>query len=709
MVTTDHPLSILYAGTLPPHPGGSAISASQLLIGIARAGHRVRAIGPITEATEEEGSAFDAAHPELAVSRYRITQYYTRVFQPRGAALHDAEGAAVRRHLVDLVAEERPDLIFAGREMYAWYVPDAVEGLDVPLLMRVAGGTLYGLVSRQYPVAAAQDLVDRLRRFDLLVTPAAYMARQLHDLDVRQTRTILNAIDLDMFAPRDPDDALRRDLRLDPSDRVALAIGNLHARKRSLDIVVAVQRALADDPRVLCVLIGMGPLQREIEAHIRRAGIADRFRLPGWVPYHDVPRYLSIAEAVLHAAEGEGLARAWLEAQAAGVPLIASDLEAVHEVAADRKTALLFPVGDSDAMARRLLELFGNPVLQGQLSLTARQTVQAHALPAAVAAYVAAMRELSERAGREPRHRVPDAARASGRAPGIERTARANPVSEDQHSPFRERLDRRAELWWATRTPGMHGPRRCHELRLAHDTESQWKCCRYWQRKLSNKWNAREFATRHGVRVPRLYWSGNDVDAIPFDKLPDAYVIRLTSGHSGKQVVVMRRGVNLLDGIAYTQAQLRERFAALLQAAFSRTLMLVEEYVPPQASVDESGLPPNYRFHMFGDVVAWVSVSCARANYGHFADDWEPFPIRVMKSVLHPYPWPRPIGLERMLDVARRLGRAFETYVRVDLYDSDGDPIFAEFAPIPSRGRSYTAEADARLERLWTEHYPGTL
>jgi len=80
-----------------------------------------------------------------------------------------------------------------------------------------------------------------------------------------------------------------------------------------------------------------------------------------------------------------------------------------------------------------------------------------------------------------------------------------------------------------------------------------------------------------------------------------------------------------------------------------------------------------------------------------------------MKKVLIPYPWPRPRGLERLLEVARTLGRAFETYVRVDLYDADGDPIFAEFAPIPSRGRSYTPEADARLEQLWVAHYPDAL
>ena len=282
-------------------------------------------------------------------------------------------------------------------------------------------------------------------------------------------------------------------------------------------------------------------------------------------------------------------------------------------------------------------------------------------------------------------------------------------MPEADYSPFRDRIDKRSDHWWQARTQGVHGPGACHELRLADDPDEQWKCCRYWQRKLCNKWNSREFAKRHGVRVPHLFWSGRDVEAIPFERLPGSYAIRLTSGHSSQQVVVMHNGVNLLDGQAYTREQVSERFAALLGSSFSRTLMLVEEYVAPLVAVGDSGLPPNYRFHMFGDVVAWISVSCARSNYGHFTADWEPFHIRVMKSVKTPYPWPRPASLEQLVTVARTLGAAFETYVRVDLYDAQGEPFFAEYAPIPSRGRAYTADADAILERLWRQHYPNAL
>lgn len=393
----ERPLNVLYAGTLPPHPGGSAISGSQLLIGMARAGHRVRALGPLTAATDAEARSFEERHPEPEVRRYPVPEYYTRVYQPAGATHHESEGIAVRRHLREMVASEPPDIIFAGREMYAWYVPEAVQGTGAPMILRVAGGTLFGLVSRQYPDAAGLELVSRLRQFDLLVTPAAYMARQLRDMDVPRVRTILNAVSLEEVAPRAPDAALRRSLGLADADRVILSIGNLQARKRSLDIAGAVERVLEREPRAVCVMIGQGPLRDDIVARARARGTADRFRLAGWVDYREVPRYLSIAEVVVHAAEGEGLARAWLEAQAAGVPLVSADIEAVREVATHGDTALLFPVGDIEAMAHRLLDVLGDPALRDRLVRAARLRVAAHDLPRAVSAWIETMRELVER------------------------------------------------------------------------------------------------------------------------------------------------------------------------------------------------------------------------------------------------------------------------------------------------------------------------
>jgi hypothetical protein len=62
-----------------------------------------------------------------------------------------------------------------------------------------------------------------------------------------------------------------------------------------------------------------------------------------------------------------------------------------------------------------------------------------------------------------------------------------------------------------------------------------------------------------------------------------------------------------------------------------------------------------------------------------------------------------------MLETARRLGTAYGTYVRIDLYASERGPVFGEFSPTPSDGRAFTAAADAYFESFWKDAFPESL
>ena len=65
------PLDLLYVGTLPPHEGGSARVAAQLLPLWADAGHRVRALGPWPE-NRPGPDAFALSAPRVGLTRYGI-------------------------------------------------------------------------------------------------------------------------------------------------------------------------------------------------------------------------------------------------------------------------------------------------------------------------------------------------------------------------------------------------------------------------------------------------------------------------------------------------------------------------------------------------------------------------------------------------------------------------------------------------------------
>ena len=87
-------LDILYAGTLPPPPGGSAVSAGQLLGAFRNRGHSVRALSPATEAQLIDGDPFAACEPEIEVKRCIVPASFTTAFVLRILIISESRARA---------------------------------------------------------------------------------------------------------------------------------------------------------------------------------------------------------------------------------------------------------------------------------------------------------------------------------------------------------------------------------------------------------------------------------------------------------------------------------------------------------------------------------------------------------------------------------------------------------------------------------------
>jgi len=281
--------------------------------------------------------------------------------------------------------------------------------------------------------------------------------------------------------------------------------------------------------------------------------------------------------------------------------------------------------------------------------------------------------------------------------------------SDQQHEwPFRRRIELRQRLWWKESTPGTHGLSECKRRRNHDDPEESWKCCRFWQRKFCNKWNSRQFAIRLGMRVPDLYWAGDDVRSLPLETLPGSYVIRFCSGHSSRQVWAMDGDHELLRDMHFNIESLREDLISAASAYAYRISVMVEERL--RRSDGQPGLLNDCGFHAFGDEIAFVAARLGMKQYAYYRPDWRPVPFRVnrMQSP-ETVQFAKPRHLDEMLVWARRFGNAFGSYVRVDVYDTDKGAVFGELAPAPCGGKCYTLEADKILNDCWERQFPGKI
>ena len=111
---------------------------------------------------------------------------------------------------------------------------------------------------------------------------------------------------------------------------------------------------------------------------------------------------MNLADLVVMPSESEGLARVYLEAQACGRTLIASDIAAAREVVIHGQTGLLFRKGDLEDMAEKILLAAGDPLLREKIGKPAReQVLRRHDLETIAEEYLVLIRDLVRRGRKE--------------------------------------------------------------------------------------------------------------------------------------------------------------------------------------------------------------------------------------------------------------------------------------------------------------------
>jgi glycosyltransferase involved in cell wall biosynthesis len=131
-----------------------------------------------------------------------------------------------------------------------------------------------------------------------------------------------------------------------------------------------------DDVLWHLTVIGDGPLRDEIKAMF--AGLpSGRISWVGEVPPGDVAKFLAQADLYCWPGCGEAYGLAYLEAQAAGTPVVAQDTAGVPEVVLNGTTGLLTPAGDVDAYANAIRILAADGAMRARLSTAARHFVLA--------------------------------------------------------------------------------------------------------------------------------------------------------------------------------------------------------------------------------------------------------------------------------------------------------------------------------------------
>ena len=149
-------------------------------------------------------------------------------------------------------------------------------------------------------------------------------------------------------------------------------VGRLIVNKGPHLALDAVNRLRADGDAVSLSFVGDGPMRPELERQVREWGLDDCVHFAGHVP--DVASHLADADIFVRPSGSEGLPLAVLEAMAAGVCVVASDIPGNRELIAHDDNGLLVTAKDVPQLVSALRRLANDRPLRGRLAARARAT-----------------------------------------------------------------------------------------------------------------------------------------------------------------------------------------------------------------------------------------------------------------------------------------------------------------------------------------------
>ena len=172
--------------------------------------------------------------------------------------------------------------------------------------------------------------------------------------------TIPNGISLERFVPATAERrrALAESLGWQPDSRVIGTVGRLQPVKDQARLIRAFDRVRSEVPGAVLVIIGDGSLRPELEQLVEELGLGKRVRFLG--DRSDVPQLLAGMELFALSSLSEGYSVALIEACAAALPIVATDVGGNHEIVRDGVNGKLVPAGDTSALANALLGMLAD-------------------------------------------------------------------------------------------------------------------------------------------------------------------------------------------------------------------------------------------------------------------------------------------------------------------------------------------------------------
>lgn len=235
----------------------------------------------------------------------------------------------------------------------------------VPAIVNYRGGDADAFLARQFRVVR-----PTLARAAAVAVPSGFLGGVFAKYGVA-TCIVPNIVNLDAFRPAE----------VPPVKPHLLVARNL---EQVYDVATAIRAfaiVIARDGDVHLTVAGSGPEREALERLAQELGVASKVRFTGQLDNTELPRLYATASVLVNPSRVDNLPISLLEALAAGVPIVSTDVGGIPYVVKHETTALLVPPGKPAAMADAILRLLGDRALAQRLRAAGIDVAQGYAWP----------------------------------------------------------------------------------------------------------------------------------------------------------------------------------------------------------------------------------------------------------------------------------------------------------------------------------------
>jgi glycosyltransferase involved in cell wall biosynthesis len=278
----------------------------------------------------------------------------------------------------------------------------AVSGYDFPRKLKQLGikkpliHTIHGVLTDEYQQAknsSSQSLRDKVatrlmnhlgilekktaQNATLIVTISNYSLQKIEQyycIDKEKVRIVPNGVDTEKFKPASNSAETRKQLGIG-GEPIVLFVGSLIPRKGVLLLVEAAKKIVKEHVDTKFLLVGDGPLRGQLDCALKESSLTNNFVFLKNVKDGLLPSIYNCANVFVLPSIQEGQGIVLLEAQASGLPVVASDIGGVNEVVRNGVTGLLAEKGNAESLADCILKVLSDEAFSERLGLAGRTFV----------------------------------------------------------------------------------------------------------------------------------------------------------------------------------------------------------------------------------------------------------------------------------------------------------------------------------------------